>query len=62
MELQYFLLFMAMCGLHITTSEWDQLVETANGSKIKIVGRIFVLNLPIVLLIYWFLGGELSIT
>ena len=57
MMMQDFLFIMSPIGLYITITEWRNLVETANGNRIKIVGRIFMLNLPLILLINHLLLG-----
>ena len=60
MQLQDLLFMMSPIGLYITIQEWRSLVDTANGNKIKIIGRIIFLNAPLIALIICAVKGELT--
>ena len=58
MQLQDLLFMMSPIGLYITMQEWRSLVDTANGNKVKILGRIIFLNAPLIALIILGIKGE----
>lgn len=61
MQLQDLLFMMSPIGLYITVQEWRALVDTANGNKAKILGRIIFLNAPLIALIILGIKGELTL-